>query len=74
MERRGWKIVGGAAGNAGAGANAGVGGGSAGIGTGAGVDGVGVCLGSMGCMGVCCVITGAGFVSKLLGCACRKSW
>ena len=69
MERHGWKIVDGAAGNAGAGANAGVGGGNAGIGTGAGVDGVGVCLVNMG---VYCVVTGAGFVPKLLGCACRE--
>ena len=69
MERRGLKIVGGAAGNARAGADTGVRGSNVGIGSGVGVDGVGVCLGSMG---VCCVVTGAGFVQKLLGCACRE--
>ena len=46
-----------------------MGGGNTGIGSSAGVDREGVCLVNSD---VCCVVTGAGFVPKLLGCVCNE--
>ena len=40
------------------------------VGKGTGVDEVGVFLVNMG---ICCVVTGAGFVPKLLGCVFSES-